>query len=167
MSQVAGDAQIPQLAAALKDLETREMARWALQRIPSPAATAALIAALSEVGPDFLIGVINALGDRPSPDVNAATLKAASNPDVGVRLAAIEALAKSPELSNDEPIVAVIKTTYGRNRGRAEKARCRLADTLRLAGKKDAAVSVYKAILANDAPEPQKKAARIALEQLT
>src|SRR5262245_4436138 len=167
LSVVAEDAQVPALASALTSLETREMARWALERIPTAAATAALITALDQVGPEFRVGVVNALGRRKGAEVQAALLKTASDEDIHVRLAAIEALANFPEPSNDEPITAAAKGGPPRARARAHRARVRLAETLRIDGKKDAAIAIYKAIVANDADEPQKKAARLALEQMT
>lgn len=167
LSRAASAAHVPALAAALTDRETREMARWGLDRLPGEAATKALISALEQVGPEFRVGVINALSKRNGSDVQATLQRAAADADTEVKLAAIEALANFPEPSNDEPIVAATKTGLPRERNRAQKARVRLADSLRLAGKKDAAVAVYKAIIATDADEPQKKAARLALEQLT
>jgi HEAT repeat protein len=167
LSAIADDAQVPALASALTQLDNREMARWALDRMPTPAATSALIAALEQVGPEFRTGVINALAKRKGAEVQAALLRAAADEAAGVRLAAIEALANFPEPSNDEPIASAAKNGGSRARARANRARVRLAETLRNAGKKDAAVAIYKAIVANDSDEPQKKAARLALEQLT
>lgn len=167
LSRVATDSHVPALAAALTDREIREMARWGLDRLPGEASTKALVSALEQVGPEFRVGVINALSKRKGSDVQAALLRATADGDNEVRLAAVEALANFAEPSNDEPIVAATKTGLPRERTRAQKARVRLADSLRLAGKKDAAVAIYKAIMANDADEPQKKAARLALEQLT
>jgi hypothetical protein len=167
LSLAAGDEQVPALVECLKDLELRMQARWALERIPTAAATAALVKALEQVGPEFLTGVVIALGRRTGADVVAALHKAAQDADDEVRLAAIESLANLAERSNDDVIAAATKTGSPRARARAQKARVRLAETLRNAGQKDAAVAIYKAIAANDADEPQKKAARLALEQLT
>lgn len=167
LAQVADDAQVPALVAASNELETREMVRWALDRIPTPAATAALVAALEQVGPEFRVGVINSLAKRKGADVAAALHRAAGDADNEVRLAAVEALASFPEPSNDDAIAAATKNGLPRDRARAQKARVRLAETLRLAGNKNAAIAIYKTIIANDADEPQKKAARLALEQLT
>jgi HEAT repeat protein len=167
LSILGTDSHVAVLSAALSSLETREMARWALDRIPSEAATKALVSAFEQVGPEFRTGVINALGKRKGAEVQAALLKAASDSEMSVRLAAIEALANFPEPSNDEPIASAAKAGPPRARARANKARVRLAETLRNAGKKDAAVAIYKSIVGNDADEPQKKAARLALEQLT
>ena len=46
----------------------------------------------------------------------------------------------------------------------ARALRVRLAGALEAAGDKPAAARIYGAILAGDAPAPQKKAARMALE---
>src|SRR5262249_22797861 len=146
--------------------ETRESARWALDRVPTAAATAALVAALDQVGPEFRVGVINALGKRRTPEVQTALHRQAADADEEVRLAAAEALANFAEASNDHAIVAA-GSGSPRSKARAQKARIRLAETLRVAGNKDAAVSIYRAVLADDADKPQKKAAQQALEQLT
>jgi HEAT repeat protein len=167
LSVVASDAQVPALAGALAGLDTREMARWALDRIPTQIATNSLVSALEQVGPEFRAGVISSLGKRKGPEAQAALLRAASDADIEVRMAAIEALANFAEPSNDEPIATAAKSSSGRMRARANRARVRLAEALKNAGKKEAAIAIYKAIVANDADEPQKKAARMALEQLT
>src|SRR5262245_19737653 len=67
LSIVASESQVPALTNALGSLPTREMARWALDRIPAAAATSALIAALEQVGPEFRTGVINAMAKRKGP----------------------------------------------------------------------------------------------------
>ena len=167
LSQVADDAQVPALVTALQELLTREPARWALDRIPTAGATAALIAALDQIGPDFRVGVINALGKRRGPDVVAAPHKQAAEPNPEVRLAAVEALANLPEASNDDAITAAVQTGSPRGKARANKARIRPAETLRHAGNKPAAIAIYRSVAASDADEPQKKAARLALERLT
>ncbi|MHC4798235.1 MAG: HEAT repeat domain-containing protein, partial [Planctomycetota bacterium] len=46
LSLAGGEAQLPAIAAALADIRLREMARYALERIPAKAATELLIAAL-------------------------------------------------------------------------------------------------------------------------
>lgn len=72
-----------------------------------------------------------------------------------------------PEASNDDVIMSAAKHGSARSHSRAQRARVRLAESLQRAGKKAEAVALYKAILSGDNGEPQKKAARRALEQLT
>jgi HEAT repeat protein len=126
-----------------------------------------LIAALDQVGPEFRVGVINALGKRRGPDVVAALHQQAADPNPEVRLAAVEALANAPEASNDDPIAAAGRTDSPRGKSRANKARIRLAETLRNAGNKPAAIAIYRSVASSDADAPQKKAAQRALDQLT
>lgn len=167
LGQVAGDNEVPAIAAALKDLDVRDMARCALERIPGAKSTAALAAAADEVGPEFRSGVLGALAIRQTPEVQAVLHKQAAHRDERIRLAAVEALAHFPEASNDDVITGSVKSASARGKSRAQRARIRLAESLVRAGKKAEGVAIYKSILGGDNGEPQKKAARIALDQLT
>ena len=61
---LAGDAQVPLLAKLLDDPKTTDDARLALQTLPGPRATEALLAALDRLQGVPLAGVINSLGAR-------------------------------------------------------------------------------------------------------
>jgi HEAT repeat protein len=167
---VAGETEVPALKRALDDLETREMARWALEQIPGAAATKALIdAAVNGVGAEFRVGAINSLGRRPEPEAVAALKGCAADADVEIRLTAAEALANFPDPALDAVITAAV-TPRGeefqpRTSQRLSRARLRLAETLMAAGQKDASKRIYQAILAGNVDEPQKKAARRTLQQ--
>jgi HEAT repeat protein len=148
------DAAVPPLVNALQDLEVREMARQSLECHPSPRATDALIAALNSTGPVFCAGVINSLAKKGGAQSLAAVRRATDDPQAEVRFAALTALSAFPDASLD----AILE------RHNAYVARVRLAETLRAAGNKAAAERIYKAILAGNAPEPQKRAARLGLQ---
>ena len=62
LAQVASDHQVPALLTAAQDLEIREQVRWALGSLGTQVATSALVKLLTQVGPDFRIGVINCAG---------------------------------------------------------------------------------------------------------
>ena len=145
---------VPPLAAALEDLEAREMARQSLERLPAPQATAALISALNAPGPVFCTGIIASLAARGGPQSLSAIVKAADDPQPEIRAAAVMALGAFPDPSLD----AILE------RHNAPVARARLAATLRSAGNKDASDRIYKSLLAGNAPEAQKKAAHLALQ---
>jgi len=170
LADVAGDAQVPALVDALADFDTREMARFALDRIPTPAATAALADALSKsIGVEFRVGLVNALARRNDPAAREALHKAAADPSSEVRLAAAEALALQPDSTGDAVIVVVgkeLRATNSRAAKRADIARLRLAGTLSRAGQNDAARGIYQALASEGADEAQKKAAKAALEKL-
>lgn len=172
ISYVAGKAEVPALKQALNDLDTREVARRALELIPDDIATKALIdAAVDGIGSEFRIGAINSLARRGGPEATAALKRCATDPNVEVRLAAVEALAAHPDPALDAVIAAAVSSGEERAEPRAlarvSRARIRLAETLIAAGRKNAGKQVYQAILASHVDEPQKKVARAALRQLS
>lgn len=157
---------VPPLAAALGDLEAREMARQALERRASERATGAFIAALDSAGPTFCVGVINSLAKRRGANVTAALRKAADDRQPEVRTAALLALADIPDPAHDVIIAKAIENAPEPERRVLHIGRARLAETLRVSGNKTAARRVYQAILSSPAPEPQKNAARLGLREL-
>ena len=165
LGYVLGDEQVPALVEALKDFDVRESARQALEANPSPATTKALIDALQSVGPRFRVGVVGALANRREPEVLATLREVASNDiDEEVRLAAIEALACFPAVENDAIIAQAAEELSGAARTTALRARVRLAETLRTAGRDADARKIYEAIRAGDASPAQKKAADLGLK---
>ena len=157
------EAAVPYLARALGDLEAREVARQALEGNPSEKATDALIAALDSPGPEFCAGIVNSLAKRKGEKAAAAVRKAAADPQAEVRLAALQGLADFPDPAHEAILEKAIRAAPAEERRVAHVARARLAETLRTAGNVAAAERIYRAILAGDGPEPQKKAARLAL----
>jgi len=164
---VAGAEEVPALDAAMNDMDVREAARMALEVNPSPEATKALLKAMEAVGPVFRVGIVNALGRRkPAEAVTQLQELAMNDPEAEVRIAAVEALSKIPEAGSDSSFVQVAKSECPCTRSRANKARVRLAETLRLAGQKEAAARIYRAIERSDADAAQKKAAELGLKAL-
>ncbi len=170
LADVGGEAEVPALAEAMRDLDTREMARWALDRMTCPAATTALAeAARQGVGAEFRVGAINALGRRSGDQVVAALKECTALRDGQVRMAAVEALANQPEASSDAVLARMYARAAKGNRRGAKRvgiARLRLAETLAAAGQKDAAAAIYKSMQSTATDEPQKKAAQAALAKL-
>ena len=148
---------------ALEDLHARDMARCSLECHPSEKAADALIASLNSVGATFRVGVVNSLAKRKGERVAMALRKAAEDPQPEVRMAALEALADLPDAAHDGIIERGTRSVLAEERRRAHIARARLAATLRASGDRQGAARIYNAILASDAGEPQKKAARLAL----
>jgi HEAT repeat protein len=170
LADVGGDAEVPALVQTLNDFDVREMARFALDRIPTAGATKALAEADDKlVGEEFRVGVTNALGKRRDAAAVEALKKATSDTSTEIRLAAAEGLALQPEASGDAAIVEVRKQ-LGPSSPRATKrmdiARLQLAATLAKAGQKDAARNIYQGLASDGADEAQKKAAKTALEHL-
>jgi hypothetical protein len=164
LSIIAESGEAPAISDALKDLETREMARFVLDRDPSNESTRALIAALGEEGPEFRLGVVNSLGKRKGADVLAALQAAANDRELEVRMAALEALSNLQVAANDAQIARAAEEGSAAIRSRAFKARIRLAESLRLAGRRSEASRIYRAVQASDADAAQKMAAEIGLK---
>jgi hypothetical protein len=160
------EAAVPYLERALGDLEVRETARQALENNPSERATDALVAALDAPGPEFCAGVVNSLARRKGEKVKSVLRKAATDQQAEVRTAAWLALADFPDPVHDAVLENVIRNAPAEERRVAHIGRVRLAETLRSAGSRSAAERIYRAVLAGDAPEPHKKAARLALQKL-
>lgn len=167
LSLVAGDREVPALKQTLDDFDSREMARFALDRMRCQAATDALAgAALNAVGVEFRIGAINALARRTGSQIVDVLKACTGDRDPEIRLAAAEALANHIDATADPLIAEVGKQSGQRAALRATKARIRLAARLAEAGQKNAARVIYLAIAQSDAAEAQKKAAGIALALL-
>ena len=166
LGTIADAVEVSALSSSLKDLETREMARFLLDRNPSQESTSALIVALEEVGPEFRVGVVNTLGRRQGGEVLAALKTLLADKELEVRIAAVEALSNYPVPGNDASIAGVEQSASAEYRIRIQKARIRLAETFRLAGNKTEATRIYHAVQASDAGTAQKKAAEIGLKAL-
>ncbi len=170
LATLGRDTEVSALDAALDDFETREMARWSLDRMTCERASEVLAeAATKKVGDEFRIGVINSLGRKPTDDsVIAALKKCHVDNELEIRLAAVEALANHGDASFDALIAAVGKTSKSavspRTKLRIAKARMRLAEQLAKAGDKESARKIYQQLAADGAEGAQKKAADLALK---
>ena len=161
MGYVPNAAAAVYLKRALDDFDAREMARSALDSNPSQAATDALCEALGKSGSEFRVGVVNSLGRRKGNSAHARLKEAASDPQLEVRMAAVTALGNFAEPGHDAVLEKATRSGLPEERASAHAARLRLADKLRAGGKSSAAKRICDSVLASDAPEPQKKAARI------
>jgi HEAT repeat protein len=162
---MTGDALMA-LMSSLRDLDVRESARCALDFYGTQAATKALILALDEVGPEFRVGVVGALGRRRTPEALRALQDAArDDSDEQVRLAAVDELANFAEPANDEIISQGGRGR--RSRGRILSARLHLAATLRQAGQSAEANRIYRSIQSGEAAPHHKRAAELGLKETT
>lgn len=164
---VAGDPEIPILKETLKNHDSRDMVRWALERINSEQATKVLAeAAVNEVGDRFRIGVLHSLAHRAGAEVTKALKKCVTDPSPQVRLAAAEALAAHADPEADAAIVRAGKGAGRRGQLRIARARLRLAENLSLAGHKAAAVKICDEVKGLKNMPAQTKSAEILQQRL-
>jgi hypothetical protein len=169
LADVGGDAEVAALEGALADLEVRGAARWALDRIPAAAATAALVKSANEsIGARYRVGLMNSLGQRSGEGVVEALKRCATeDPLTEVRLAAAEALANHPDPASFAVVMKVMESPLtAQQKGRLWKASVRLASAVAASGNKLAAERMFRAI-ADGGPAPQKKAAQAAVDALS
>lgn len=163
LGYIPDETAVPYLHRALQDLDAREMARCSLECHPAESATSALIAALGQPGADFCSGVVNSLAKKKGGQVAAALRAAAKDPQLEVRLAALDGLANVPDPSHDTALEEATRSSNAEESRKAHIARIRLAGTLRASGNRQAAERIYQSVLTSTAGEPQKRAARLAL----
>ena len=118
------------LADQSADALLRESARRALEAIPVVTVKKALREALGKARGTLRIGILCSMGIRRDSLAVQYMLEAAKDPDVAVRLAAIEAMALVGEISS----VGVLEEALGQYEGatllRVRRAYLRLADSL-------------------------------------
>ncbi len=99
LARIGGEAEVPALAALLPNADTTDMARYALERMATPAAGAALRDALTKIEGRPLAGIINSIGQRREDKAVPEMIGLMSSADPMIAQAAVSALGNiaSPE----------------------------------------------------------------------
>jgi HEAT repeat protein len=135
------EASVPVLAGMLADARAIEIARYALEGIPGPAASRALREALGKTKDRARIGVINTLGRRRDAASVELLRPLAADGSPATAQAALFALAEIA----DPAAVRILSETRGAT---AAVASLKAADLLTARGDAAAAVPVYKRLYA-------------------
>jgi len=144
VSFVGRDEVVPVLTALLKDHEVREMARWALLRIPGDKVTQAFLKAVPAASGEFKAGLINALAARGTVLDSPVVGVALRDKDEAVRIAAIEALGRIPDRSSEPFLREALTTGSARERAAASDAYLHLAEALLAAGQAEHAAPMFQ-----------------------
>lgn len=150
-------AEVPALAPLLADANLSHMARYALERIPGPAANEALRQALGKVQGKLLVGVIHSLGSRREPTSVGDLAGLLGHPDPTVAAAAARALGTIGPAAADVLLQALANASE-QVRAVAADSCVLCADQLAAQGKQDQAVRLYDRVRGGKV----SKAARIA-----
>lgn len=94
---IGSDRSVPLLTKMLLQKVTTDVARYALEIIPGPAAQHALQLALAQSQGDMKIGLINTLGKRGDPGAVLLLGRLLNDPDQGAAQAAVRALGQIPD----------------------------------------------------------------------
>ncbi|HOX02218.1 MAG TPA: HEAT repeat domain-containing protein [Candidatus Paceibacterota bacterium] len=140
---IASDRSVPVLAGFLDHPALADPARYALQRIASPAAGAALRQALSTTHGHPKVGVIYALSERRDRQAAPALIGCLSDPDDAVARAAIAALEKVGGQNAIQALQQAFESATPPRRIWLAHALIARADRLLARGQKDAAAQIF------------------------
>jgi HEAT repeat protein len=158
--RIMGTAEsVPALAALLTDKDLSHMARYALERIQAPEAGAALRDALPKVNGALKAGVAGSLGARADAAAAPALIGLLGDADATIVVAAATALGSigTPEAAT--ALTAAAKKAPAAAKPAVIDGALRAAEQLAAAGKKPAAMLVYKSFMGDDVPKHVKLAA--------
>jgi type 1 glutamine amidotransferase/HEAT repeat protein len=157
LSLLGSKAAVPALQKMLFDESASDMARFALERIPDPAAGKALREALAKTSGKIRIGIINTIGQRRDAKAVSALGKLMIDPLAAA--AAINALGK---IGGDEAAQILSRAkdqTSGDLKAMACDAYLNCADMFFAQGEKEKALAVYSQLKALQFSEPIRFAA--------
>ncbi|MCY2991892.1 MAG: HEAT repeat domain-containing protein [Planctomycetota bacterium] len=156
-------AAVPELAKLLPDPESSHIARYALARLPGPAADAALLEALGTVDEKLKIGMVQSLGTRGCREAvnKIATLLGSSHQELVV--AALVALGR---IDSDAAVAAVAKargSVPAKLQAAATDAYLDCAARLLKQGQTAEAQAIYQKLFAFQEPSLSRTAALTGL----
>jgi HEAT repeat protein len=158
--RIMGTAEsVPALAALLTDKELSHMARYALERIQVPEAGAALRDALPKVSGALKAGVAGSLGARADAAAAPALIALLGDADAACVIAAATALGAIATPEAATALVAAAAKAPAAAKPAVIDGALHAAELLAAAGKKPAALAVYKAFMGADQPKHVKLAA--------
>lgn len=143
LSLTGGSESVPALSAMLNDPAIREMARFALVRIPAPEAGRALINALPKADPAFQVAIMGGLAERKERAAAPVVAKMLSSDNPQVRRAALETLGSIPNRASADLLWRIRTRGAGWERIAARDAYIRLAESLAASGSPGAALPMF------------------------
>src|SRR5262245_35270259 len=150
-------ASVPTLAGLLSDQQLSHMARYALERIPTPEAASALRDSLPKLSGALKVGVISSLGTRKDAASIPTLGELLGDGDVTVARAAAFALG---DIRTPEAAQVLARTKPADDvKSAVTDASLACAETLLSAGHNPDALAIYKRLLTGDPPQHVKLAA--------
>jgi type 1 glutamine amidotransferase len=159
LGRVGGDAEVPALARLLADGRHSDAARLALQSIPGPSASKALLDALPRLSGRARIGVIDSLAVRRVDAAVPAVMALATDADAAVAGAAVRALG----VFGTQAAAAALANSTG-PASREAKIDCALGLASR--GDRATALALVQPLVAADGSPADRVAALSALARI-
>jgi HEAT repeat protein len=149
LSLIGTEASVPLLARMALEPPTSDMARFALERVPGPAADKELREILPQAAGKERIGIVNTLGVRRSVEAVPLLTPLASDPD---RLTAVSAINALGEIAHPTALAVLREARRGALQREATDAYIRAADGMATEGKESEALAIYREL--NKPSEP-------------
>jgi HEAT repeat protein len=153
LSLIATDASLAVLTPMLTEPKTAEMARYALSKIPGPAADEALRSSLGKASGNIRIGIINSLGQRRNPSSVPTLTPLAASPDAAVAEAAAAALAQIADRPALDALAAARGKATGMVKQRISEEYAQCAGQFAARGDKATAARVYRQLIGPQEPQ--------------
>jgi len=158
-----GEEAVPVLAGLLGEEAVREAASSALQLIPGPAATQALVKALPLVPPVARPALLQALGERRDPAAVPALTAAAGDENEAVQIAALQALGQLGDAAVLPTLVQAYQQGSERVKTAAVAAGIRVGEACLARGEKREALEIYQVALEAATNDAERNAALLGL----
>jgi len=150
---------VPALAALLPDKDLSHMARYALERIETPEAAAAMRDALGKLNGALKVGVIGSLGVRADAASASALAVLLGDADAAVARAAAHALGLIGTPQAGKALAAFSARAPEGMKTAAADACLSCAERLLAAGNKAEAITLYKSLSGENQPKHVRLAA--------
>jgi HEAT repeat protein len=161
---IAGERSVAVLAGMLTDAETSDIARYSLERIPSPRVEGALREALPKTQGRTRIGIINSIGNRGDSQAVAPLGKLLGDADDDVAQAAAWALGRIGGAEAIRLLAARKDSAQGRVREEILDAYLVCAGRLAAEGNTSEAEARYRELNAEGMPAAIRRAASLGLK---
>ncbi|MBW1811908.1 MAG: HEAT repeat domain-containing protein, partial [Deltaproteobacteria bacterium] len=144
LSLIGTAASTSTLGQLLLDKELSDMARYALERIDAPEATAQLRLGLKKTSGTMKVGIINSLGQRRDPLSKPAMIKLLGDSDLEVAMAAARALGNIGGADAAQALAQARAKAAGRLQHTIVDAYLSCAELALDAGRKAEALAIYQ-----------------------
>lgn len=158
LRRIGTGRSVPALSRLLKDENSADSARYALEAIPGESAERALLDALPGSKGKTRVGIIGSLGARRSPGAVPALKELAAGPDPEAAAAAVDALGRIPAPGTGNALREALESESDSLRVSAAGALMKVAERARAAGDREEARSIFQAVF-DAAPIPSIRAA--------
>ena len=158
LMHIGSVASIPTLAELLSDKDLSHMARFALERNPTPEAAQAIRDALPKITGPLKLGIISSLGQRKDSASVPLLAKLLMDTDPAIVRSAALALG-SIRTSESAKALSNAKPTSPETQLAVVDASLSCAEALLAAGNKADAIAIYKSLLGEGQPKQVRVAA--------